>query len=333
VTLVRRPLLRFVLFLAVTVPLTAWIGATILGVDLGDRYQLRASFTDVAGLFDGDVVKLAGVEVGEVTGIDVERGLAIVTFEVDEDVALPDDTTVAVRWRNLIGQRYLSLEPGTSTTMVADGDTLDRSRNVVDLGQLVNQLAPLARAVSPDDLNRILTTLVEAFEGNDANFDALFADMTAVLETLAARDSTIDQMLSDYATVAGAVADRDAQIQAMVSNLASISETFADNDALLDQALVELATFSDGLDRLFTQTGDDLGGVLDSLAVLTGTAADRVDQLEAALQGLPGTFAALLPAVNRGEWLRVNVLCVVLQPGPCNHPIGALPPEQGEGGG
>jgi phospholipid/cholesterol/gamma-HCH transport system substrate-binding protein len=326
---VRKALFRFVAFVAITVPLTAWIGASILGVDLGDRYELHATFDDVAGLFDGDVVKLAGVEVGEVTDIDVERGRALVTFAVDEDVALPTDTTVAVRWRNLIGQRYLSLEPGTSPAMVEAGDTLPRTRNVVDLGQLVNQLAPLARAVSPDDLNQILTALVQAFEGNEANFDALFADLSGVLDGIAERDQTISQMLEDYATLGDAVASRDRQIQAMVANLAAISETFADHDALLDEALVQLATFSDGLDRLLGASGDDLGAVLDSLAVLTGTAADHVDELEHALNGLPEVFSSLLPAVNRGEWLRVNLLCVVLEPGPCQTPMPPLPSEGG----
>ena len=66
----------------------------------------------MAGLHGGDAVKLAGVPVGEVTGIDVVKGQAVVRFEVDSDVDLPTDSTVAVRWRNLIGQRYLWLDPG-----------------------------------------------------------------------------------------------------------------------------------------------------------------------------------------------------------------------------
>src|SRR3546814_15913604 len=60
-------------------------------------------------------------------------------FEVDEEVRLPTDTTVAVRWRNLVGQRFLGLEPGTADALLAEGDEVDRAADVVDLGQLVNQ--------------------------------------------------------------------------------------------------------------------------------------------------------------------------------------------------
>ncbi|HJR24265.1 MAG TPA: MlaD family protein [Acidimicrobiales bacterium] len=307
-------------FVAVTVGLTLWIAASIVGVDRGGRYELVARFTDVAGLHGGDPVKLAGVGVGRVQGIDVEQGQAIVRFEVDEDVRLPEDSTVAVRWRNLIGQRYLWLSPGEADEHLADGDTVEDAQDVVDLGQLVNQLAPLAQAVSPEQINRILTALLEAFDGNEATFDGLVRDLDTVLASLAERDDTIAQLLEDYGAIAGAVASRDAQIDQMVQNLVAIASTFSENDALLDRALVELGAVSGSLDQLLSTGAADLGDALDHLAVLTRTAAEDIGSLEAAFANLPGLFEAVFPALNRGEYLRVSVLCLTLQTGQCPYP-------------
>lgn len=323
--------LRFVGFVAVTGVLTVWIGAQILGVDLGDRYALQASFDDVSGLRAGDVVKLAGVDIGEVTDVAVEDGRAAVDFEVDEDVAVPEDSAVEVRWRNLIGQRYLSIVPGEAEARLTDGTTVERAEDVVDLGQLVNQLAPLARSVSPDQLNTILAGLLEAFEGNDAAFDSVLRDLGAVLETLAGRDQTITAMLDDYEAITSAIASRDEQIQAMVSNLVELSGTFAANDQLLDQALVDFGAFTGGLDALLTRSGDDLGALLEDLAVLGGTFVDNIDALEGALRGLPTVFESLLPVVNRGEWIRVNVVCVTVFTGPCPVPTTFDPFDEGFG--
>ena len=329
----RAVLLRFVAFFAVTGVLTVWIGAQIIGVDFGDRYGLTASFDDVSGLRNGDVVKLAGVDIGEVTGVAVDTGRAVIDFAIDADVVVPTDSTVEVRWRNLIGQRYLSIVPGTAPTRYGDGDTVENTDNVVDLGQLVNQLAPLARSVSPDQLNTILTGLLEAFDGNDAAFDGLLRDLSTVLGTLAERDATISQMLVDYDALTSAVASRDQQIQTMVTNLVAISSTFAQNDALLDDALVQLSGFASGLERFLNTSSTDLGGVLDNLAVLLGTTIDGLPDLEAALQGLPGVFAALLPTVNQGEWLRVSVLCLTASTGPCPYPPSFGPDDTLGGGG
>ena len=55
--------------------------------------------------------------------------------------------------------------------------------------------------------------------------------------------------------------------------------------------------------------------------MLTGTAADHVDELESALVGLPPMFRSLLTTLDRGEWLRVSVLCVTVSPGPCPLPV------------
>lgn len=316
----RMKVLRFAAFVAVTGLLTAWIAQNISGGRPGDRYQLVATFDDVAGMYDGDDVKLAGITVGQVTDIEVIDGRARVTFAVDKSVRLPDDSVVAVRWRNLIGQRYLGLTPGESDRMLSDGDTMANARKVVDLGQLVNQLVPLARSVSPDQINEILTTLLQAFEGNDEVFDSMLGDLEGVLATLAERDDTISGLLADYETITAAVASRDAQIGQMVDNLVAISETFAENDALLDRALTELATLSTGLDQVLTRSADELGASLGHLAELTGIAADNVDTLESALQGLPEVFDETLPAVNRGEWLRVSVLCITVVTGPCPLP-------------
>lgn len=322
-------IVRLAIFVVTTALLTMWIGQNISGGTNGPRYELTATFDDVAGMYDGDDVKLAGLTVGQVTDIEVVDGRARVRFEVDEAVELPEDSTVAVRWRNLIGQRFLGLEAGTSDARLGDGDTMDNAKNVVDLGQLVNQLVPLTQAVSPDQVNEILTTLLEAFEGNEETFDELLADFDGVLATLADRDATISQLLQDYDTITTAVASRDAQIGQMVDNLVAISETFAGNDELLDQALVELSTLATGADHILDRGADDLALTLDHLAVLTGTAADHVDELESALVGLPEMFQSLLTTLDRGEWLRVSVLCTTVAPGPCPFPtsVGGGPGE------
>ena len=328
-----RLLIRFSLFAAVTLGLTLWIGAQIAKVSFEDRYEVTATFDDVTGLFNGDDVKLAGVVVGKVSSIRVVDGEAIVRFQVNEDVELPVDTVVAVRWRNLIGQRYIGLEPGTSASVVpVDGSdderVLEDTRSVVDLGQLVNRLGPLAQAIDPDQLNEIFLTLVEALEGNDLNVDRLLGDLQVVLVTLAERDSTISQLITDYESITGALATRDQQIQAMVDNLVALSTTFADNRDLLDRALVEFGTFSSGLDTVLTQNADELGRILDGLAAVTGQARSTLGTLESALQNLPFALTSLFSTVDNGEYVGINVTCLNPRPNPCIAPL-VLPAEHG----
>ena len=243
---------------------------------------------------------------------------------VDEAVEVPSDSTVAVRWRNLIGQRFLSIEPGSAGTMLGDGDTVAESDDVVDLGRVVNQLSPLAQAVGPDQVNRILTALVTAFEGNEGNYDALLADLGSLTDVLAEREAQLGQMLVDYDTITSAIASRDDQIAAMATNLASITGTLNATDDLIATALTEFAAFADGTETLLARSEEDLGAVLEHVAALTGTVVGDLDVVEQAIQTMPAMLDAVLPTINRGPYLRVNLLCISAGPGRVPPPAALL---------
>jgi phospholipid/cholesterol/gamma-HCH transport system substrate-binding protein len=304
---------RFGVFLVASLFLTWWIAGQITGRS-GGGYELQARFDDVAGLVEGNDVRLAGVPVGRVTGISVEDGDAVVRLEVD-------DTAVAVRWRNLIGQRYLSLRPGDAHELLGGGDDITETDDVVDLGRIVNQLSPLAQAVGPEQVNRILTALVTAFEGNDGAFDALATDLGSLAGALADRSELLGQMQADYATITEAIASRDEQIAAMVSNLAALTGTLDATDRLVEAAVGEAGRFARGAEAVLARTTDDLGAVLDQLPVVTGTAVESLDKIETAIRTFSPMMDAVLPTLNRGPYLRVSLLCLAAGPGPCPHPL------------
>lgn len=326
-----RHLIRFGIFAAITVGITAWIGLQILDRDTGAHYELTASFDDVTGLFVGDDVKLAGVAIGSVTSIEAVDGEAVIRFSVKEAVRVPVDSSVSVKWRNLIGQRYVYLHPGDSSEMLRDGQPVERTQGVVDLGRLVNSLGPLADAIEPEQLNAIFNALAEGFGGQQDDIESILDDFDAVLSVLSEREETLQQLLGDYDTITGALASRDAQIQTMIDNLVLLSQSFADNTELVDDALVHLAAFSGDLDRLLSENGDELASVLGDLAVVTDTIVAKLPELEATFQDLPTTLTALYSTVSHGRHIRINAVCLHTEQPPCPHPI-VLGEQEGQSG-
>ena len=72
-----------------------------------------AEFTNVSGLRDGDIVRIAGVEVGKVQKISVNRDATVrVEFSADDSVVLTEGTRAAIRYDDLIGNRFLALVEG-----------------------------------------------------------------------------------------------------------------------------------------------------------------------------------------------------------------------------
>src|SRR5687767_14741142 len=117
-----RTVIKLAIFFAVCLVFTAYLAFTIGNIHLfQDTYSLSASFDDVTGLLPNDNVKVAGVVVGKVTGVKLRQGKAQVKFSVKDSVKIPEDSTAAVRWRNLLGQRYVYVYPGSAPTVLRSG--------------------------------------------------------------------------------------------------------------------------------------------------------------------------------------------------------------------
>src|SRR5204862_1040541 len=97
-------------FFAFTGISTLILALTLSNGSFADRSTYKAVFGDVTGMAKGDDVRIAGVAVGSVKKVQIfKRDKAIVTFGVDSDVPLTDNTHATIKFRNLVGQRYIAL--------------------------------------------------------------------------------------------------------------------------------------------------------------------------------------------------------------------------------
>lgn len=304
-------------FIVVTGLLTALIALQIARVGLDDGYRLTATFDDASGLTPGDQVKIAGAPVGRVDEVAVVRGRAKVDFTVRHGVRIPSDSEAAIRWRDTIGRRVIYLIPGTSRTEMRAGTHITKTKSVVDVGELVNQLAPLTRTLNADQVNRLLGTLAQALDGNAQNVDRLIGNVDSLSSTIAARRQNLDRMLDDYATITGVIARRDRQIGAAVDDLVTLSDAFVDNRVLIDRAIVQLAQMSTTADQVIGRNGEQLGTVIDRLTVLTGGARRNTESIQQVLALTAPKMERLFNATNEGQFINLAVPCLTVTAPPC----------------
>lgn len=108
-----------------------------------DGYTLEAKFSAINGLRVGAEVEIAGVPVGKVSSIrlDKDKPLAVVSMRIHKDVQLSDDTIVSVKTSGLIGDKYLNLAPGGSSDLLKNGDMLTETESALDIESLISKFA------------------------------------------------------------------------------------------------------------------------------------------------------------------------------------------------
>ena len=105
--------IRLGIFIVVSLAVTGLLVVIMGGIGLGSQKEYKAIFSSASELTSGNQVRIAGVVVGKVTEVEIhQRDQAMVTFKVDEDVPLTQDSRANVRFLNLIGDRYMSLSEG-----------------------------------------------------------------------------------------------------------------------------------------------------------------------------------------------------------------------------
>ncbi len=105
-----------------------------------DGYTVKAKFASITGLKVGASVEISGVPVGKVTGINLDDNYhAQVRLQLKKTVRLSDDSIASVKTSGLIGDKYVSLSLGGSTTLLADGDDITETESAVDIEALISK--------------------------------------------------------------------------------------------------------------------------------------------------------------------------------------------------
>src|SRR4051812_672078 len=225
--------IRFLVFAAVTVLATALLVTTIGNYTFTSTQGYKAEFTDAVNLIHGDEVRMAGVRVGSISGVKLVDGdKALVSFSVDKKAPITTSTLAVIRYRNLIGQRYLALVDGpTDGNNLPKGATipLARTRPALDLNQLFNGFRPLLTALSPADVNKLSAELIQVLQGEGPAVDSLFRQVGSLTNTLADRDKLIGDVIDNLDAVLGPLHARDRNLSALISNLQRMISGFADD--------------------------------------------------------------------------------------------------------
>jgi len=106
-------------------------------------YHISARFASVSGLHEGAEVEVAGVQVGQVEHITLERDgmVALVRMKIREGVPITEDAIASVKTSGLIGDKYIRIEPGGSDVVLADGGLLTETESAVDLESIISEYA------------------------------------------------------------------------------------------------------------------------------------------------------------------------------------------------
>lgn len=310
---IDRVLIGLVTFLVVTSVMTWLVYATLQRQVTGATTQYAAEFTDVFGLREGDDVRMAGVRVGRVSGIELggEPGnsRARVEFALQDDQKILANTEAAVLYQNIVGQRYLDLRLGPvgDSTPLPGGSVIPVARTTpsFDVGVVLNGYEPLFATIDPKAADQISQAAVQALSGDTTAWATLVDQSGKLTETIAGRDEVLGDMITGLDRVFGTLAKQNDNIDKTLANTREMVTG-------LNARRPELVSSMGSLTRVVRQLGAVTTEVNPSLQALItrepGFAAHLVTiepQLAFMGANLPKLLKGLARATQDGAYLNV----------------------------
>ncbi|MFL6163380.1 MAG: MCE family protein [Jatrophihabitantaceae bacterium] len=314
------PLIKLVAFLVVTTLATYVLAATITNAGYGKANTYYALFHDATGLLTGDDVRVSGVRVGSIEGISLVRApgtagqatapfVARVKFSLSSDRNLTTWSRAKLRFRNLVGQRYLAVEEGSEIPGVAQTDLrpkstipLNQTEDALDLSTLFAGFKPLFVGLDPSEINDLSMEIIQTLQGEGGTVETLLQQTAQLTSAIADKDQAIGDLIDNLSSVLDTVGQRDAklaelidQLQRWVSGLAADRSTIGDSITGINNLTSATAGLLEKSRPQLKQDVVDLTGLAQTLNA-GGSTIDGV------LQRLPTKVATLTRTATYGSW-------------------------------
>jgi phospholipid/cholesterol/gamma-HCH transport system substrate-binding protein len=324
---VAAPLIKLVVFLVVTTFATYVLAATINNSSFGSTHSYNAAFTDVTGLEIGDDVRIAGVRVGTVNDIAIEhpagrQSYAKVGFTVQKSRPLPKTVRAIIRYRNLVGQRYVDIEQcanegndqctGDPNDTLKPGGTipLAHTQPAVDLTVLFGGFRPLVQGLSADQLNTLSYQIIQTLQGEGGSFESLLSTIADLTNALADKDKVIGEVVDNLTSVLQAVASHDNELSDLIVQLRRFVSGLASDRTTIGNAIDGINSLATSTAGLLTQVRAPLAADVKSIGNLAGTLNANRSTIKYVIDELPPTVGGLIRTAQYGSWFNFY-LCTV----------------------
>ncbi len=278
---------------------------------LGGGTTYQAEFAEAAGLVPSNEVRVAGIKVGEVTGVELAEDRVLVSFRVS-DAWVGDRTTAEIKIKTLLGQKYLALYPTGDAVLDPDEPIpLGRTTAPYDVTTAFEQLATTAGAIDTEQLAESFRTLSDTFDGAEEHVRSALDGLTALSETIASRDAELAELLENAHTVADTLADSSDEFDRLVSDGNLLLTELDQRRDAIHQLLTGARDLAEQVSGLVADNTEQLAPTLEALNEVTDILQRHRDDLDRTLELAGPYFRVVNNAVGSGRWLDVYLCGLV----------------------
>jgi phospholipid/cholesterol/gamma-HCH transport system substrate-binding protein len=262
----------------------------------------HAELTDASGLRVGNIVEIAGIRVGRVNDLRIEGAKVIVDFDV-HDAEFGEGTTASVEVLNLLGEKYLRLEPRGEGTM-DDGSTIPLARTSAgyDIVGTLGQLTTTTEKLDKPQLSKALGTLADTLDTAAPEIRSSFTGLSRLSRTIASRDQDITELLGRAERVTTLLDERKGDLVGLMKKGDLVFRELIRRREAIHALLVNARRLGTQLRGVVEDNQRQIGPALAELHEATRFLNERKRQLGKTIENYGPYASILINIIGTGPW-------------------------------
>ena len=265
--------------------------------------QYSAYFAEAGGILSGAPVQVSGMQVGDVSSIDLDGTRVRITFKVDKKVRLGDRTEAAIKAKTLLGAKILEITPrgdGQLTEVIP----LSRTTSPYQLPDALGDLATIINDVNTDQLNESLRTLAQTFQDTPPDLQIAVQGLARFSQTLNERDDQLRGLLANARKATDVLAKRTDQVVNLIANTNALLEQLQTQSVALDNIANNISALARQLTGLIAENREPLRPALEKLNRVLTIIDNRKQAIQKSIKLLNAYGLSLGESVSAGPYFK-----------------------------
>jgi phospholipid/cholesterol/gamma-HCH transport system substrate-binding protein len=228
-----------------------------------------------------------------------------VKFDADRGVVLTDGTRAAVRYLNLVNDRYLELVdgPGSTKVLPAGGEIpTDRTAPALDLDLLLGGLKPVTQGLNPQDVNALSAYFIQVFQGEGPTLESLLSKTSSFSNALADNGQTVQELIDNLNTVVATVNKDGTKFSGAIDRLERLISGLSQDRDTIGTAITALDNGTASIADLLSRARAPLAGTVDQVSRIAPLLDKDKNLIDISLQKLPNNYRKLTRLGSYGAW-------------------------------
>jgi len=274
---------------------------------VGGGKVYKADFSEAAGLQKMDEVRVAGVKVGKVVGIELEGDHVVVSMRI-KDAELGALTRAEIKIKTVLGRKYLALTPdGEGRLDPGTHIPLSRTKAPFDISPAFQELARTVSGIDTAQLAKSFTVLADDFRGSAADVKASLQGLSRLSETIASRDAQLRELLDRAQGVTAVLAERDDDLVVFLKQADLVLQEVRARREAIHRLLTTTTDLSEQLTALVRENRANLAPALESLRGVAAVLRKNQANLDKSIPRMAAFVRLFANNLGNGRWFDTYV--------------------------